>query len=61
MVASSITNKKNRFMPRSSLTTKKPSLKIASRLLIDRAGNPIIDLAGNRVAVNKAPKPLERR
>ncbi len=35
-------------------------LTIASRLLLDRAGKPIIDLAGNRVAVNKSPQPLTR-
>ncbi len=48
-------------MPRTPLTTRRPSLIIASRLLLDRAGNPIIDLAGNRVAVNKSPQPLTRR
>lgn len=48
-------------MPRTPLTTRRPSVNIASRLLLDRAGNPIIDLAGNRAAVNKAPKPLKSR
>ena len=48
-------------MSRSPLTRRKSPLTIASRLLLDRAGNPIIDLAGNRVAVNKAPKPLKSR
>ncbi len=48
-------------MAKTPLTTRKPSLTVASRLLLDRAGNPIIDLSGNRVAVNKAPKPLKSR
>lgn len=51
----------NQCMPRTPLTRRKPSLTVASRLLLDRAGNPIIDQAGNRVAVNKAPKPLKTR